>query len=454
MFTNKLFMLAAVAALMLAGIPMGADNSYPAGGNVTGQRTLDKTVQDGIDSITGTLTITNSAAQNLNGLFISEHMPTSVTLRTVSVKVNGSTVSNYDYSASSAGLIFTNLISHTWVLELPSEYGTRNPVNSGGSAVEIQYVIKSSQEGTVSLEGYSWAGKLGVKNGAATNAVFGYNTPADITVIAPPATFSDDFNDGNYSGWTVGEGSWAVESGKLNNTSSSGFSSIWAGQSIWTDITITADITLETGTDSWIIFRVQDQDNYYIFTLQDGGALWLLQNRGGPKLADAVGGSFSSGNTYTIKVVLEGNSIKIYHGATKLIDLTDNTFSSGYVGFGANGALGAFDNVSVSDNVTVEEEITRQKTPVVNGISAYPNPFRPTTLIYLNGAIPEKSPANLVVYDVKGREVADLTPGLHRSASRIGNAALWDATGIPSGLYVAVLKVGKKRFEQKLILAK
>jgi hypothetical protein len=423
----------------------GADFAFPSSSGVTATRTLDKTTLDGVDSITGTLTVSNSAASALNGLFVSEYMPASISVRTVSVKVNGATVTNYVYSASSAGQIYPTLVTHTWVLEAPAEYGAKNPVNAGNT-LEIIYVVKCSGQGTVPLEGYAFGGKLGAKTGGVSNVVLGYCSPVNLTVIAPPAFFSDNFNDNNADGWTVGEGTWTVQNGQYKNTSSSGFSSSWAGDPGWTDITITADITLTSNTDSWIIFRVQDRDNYYIFTLQDGGALWLLQNHSGPKLADASGATFTVGNTYTIQVVLEGNNIKVYSGTTKIIDMNDNTFSSGRVGFGANGSLGSFDNIEVTGPGSPAEEDRLIETKS-ECLRAFPNPFKPVTTLILNGNRTGKMLPQLTIYDIHGRIVEKNVPVTH-------HAMTWNASRYPSGIYMAVLKIGNKRFQEKLVLMK
>jgi hypothetical protein len=71
------------------------------------------------------------------------------------------------------------------VLESPTGYGTTNPVNNANTCV-ITYVLKSPSTGTIALEGCSWAGKTGAKDGDSVNVVFGYCDAENITVSAPP----------------------------------------------------------------------------------------------------------------------------------------------------------------------------------------------------------------------------------------------------------------------------
>jgi hypothetical protein len=120
----------------------------------------------------------------------------------------------------------------------------------------------------------------------------------------------------------------------------------WAGDPGWTDITYSADITPVSGTDVWLTFRVQNKDNYYLFTLSTS-KLWKLVNGDYTELKQGTG-SFSSGNTYSISVQLSGSSIKVFSGSTQVLDHSDTQFSSGYVGFGGNNATGTFDNAMVT----------------------------------------------------------------------------------------------------------
>ena len=61
----------------------------------------------------------------------------------------------------------------------------------------------------------------------------------------------------------------------------------------------------------------------------------------------------------------------------------------------------------------------------------YPNPFNPSTTIPFT--ILEATQVRLVVFDMLGREVSTLANGLYPSGS---HSVIWDAQGLPSGLYV------------------
>lgn len=161
----------------------------------------------------------------------------------------------------------------------------------------------------------------------------------------PFSGWADNFDDGDYTGWTVGAGTWSVTSGALGN-SGGGQAAIYAGEAAWGDVTFAADVTPTIGKDVWVLFRVQDASNYYLFTL-DGAEVYKVVNGGFQSVGKGTG-TFGTGTTYTIKVALAGSSIKIYNGSTQVFSGTDSQFTSGKVGFGSNGSQGTFDNVTVT----------------------------------------------------------------------------------------------------------
>jgi len=80
---------------------------------------------------------------------------------------------------------------------------------------------------------------------------------------------------------------------------------------------------------------------------------------------------------------------------------------------------------------------------------AYPNPFNPQTTIRY--ALPEASPVHLAVYDMLGREVAVLAEGVHEAGH---HSATFDATGLPSGVYLYRIVAGTHTQTQRITLVK
>jgi hypothetical protein len=77
----------------------------------------------------------------------------------------------------------------------------------------------------------------------------------------------------------------------------------------------------------------------------------------------------------------------------------------------------------------------------------YPNPFNPSTTIRY--ALPEASVVSLIVYDLLGRTVAVLVDEKREAGV---HEAIFDAQGLPSGLYFYRLRTGDFTQTRKLVL--
>ena len=79
----------------------------------------------------------------------------------------------------------------------------------------------------------------------------------------------------------------------------------------------------------------------------------------------------------------------------------------------------------------------------------FPNPFNPSTNI--NFSVPEESFVNLKVYNVQGEEIATLVnENLSTGAYKVD----WDASNLPSGVYVYNLIAGETFLSKKMLLMK
>lgn len=82
-------------------------------------------------------------------------------------------------------------------------------------------------------------------------------------------------------------------------------------------------------------------------------------------------------------------------------------------------------------------------------VGAYPNPFNPVTTVKFE--VPNAERVSVTVYDISGKVVEtlidlDLKPGTY--------STIWDASGMPSGVYFVRMVSGSKESTGKLILMK
>ncbi|MFH1862366.1 MAG: T9SS type A sorting domain-containing protein, partial [bacterium] len=78
-----------------------------------------------------------------------------------------------------------------------------------------------------------------------------------------------------------------------------------------------------------------------------------------------------------------------------------------------------------------------------------PNPFNPTTT--MNFTLPEASRVDLTIYDVSGRQVAQLVNGWRDAGT---HEITFNASHLSAGVYVARLEAGAYQATQKLVLLK
>jgi hypothetical protein len=80
---------------------------------------------------------------------------------------------------------------------------------------------------------------------------------------------------------------------------------------------------------------------------------------------------------------------------------------------------------------------------------AYPNPFNPTATI--NFTLPEMAKVSLNVYDVQGRQVAQLVNGLRQAGN---HQVTFDGSNLASGVYLYTLTAGSHTATGKMMLMK
>ena len=96
--------------------------------------------------------------------------------------------------------------------------------------------------------------------------------------------------------------------------------------------------------------------------------------------------------------------------------------------------------------LSAEEEKSRQPDRFAL-LQNYPNPFNPTTTITY--AVPHTAYATLTVYTVQGEELARPAEGMHTAGLY---QIVWDATGLPSGVYFYRLTAGEHTYTRNMVL--
>ncbi|TVQ16268.1 MAG: T9SS C-terminal target domain-containing protein [Balneolaceae bacterium] len=106
----------------------------------------------------------------------------------------------------------------------------------------------------------------------------------------------------------------------------------------------------------------------------------------------------------------------------------------------------------VADYAMRQSTSSNENSGVINSYSLeqnYPNPFNPSTTITFTA--PEPGPVRIDVFDVLGRRVADLANETY--ASGVHNIA-FDASALPSGIFLIRMNAGEQVLTRKMTLLK
>ncbi|MHC4533051.1 MAG: FG-GAP-like repeat-containing protein [Planctomycetota bacterium] len=187
----------------------------------------------------------------------------------------------------------------------------------------------------------------------------------------PQILLSEDFNDGDYDGWILveqgvldGPMDWSaatgvmvqssnVYSGPLDTLPKLGTFAYWLAGSAWTDYTASATIKSDDNDGIGIMFRYQDENNYYRFT-------WDMQ-RSTRNLVKCENGNFTllaedsvpyvTGQEYQVKIAADDNTLKLSIDGSEIFSVNDSTFSYGTVALYCWANTGAyFDDILVKVN--------------------------------------------------------------------------------------------------------
>ena len=293
-------------------------------------------------------------------------------------------------------------------------------------------------------------------------------TEKDFSIVVSQMVnyLTEDFEDGDCAGWTiVDEGSsrapskWTVYWNALEQTSDIydgdrnavdaaqlGTFAYWHDLS-WTDYDATLELRSDDDDALGVMFRYQNADNYYRFSMDNERGYRRLVRRYQGKSVVLASDSYAyvSNRWNQVKIRVIGNSITVFYNGEVVFEATDEMISSGGIAlYSWYNAASKFDNISVTTPILGKrkinpDDLTENVMFVPTEFTLYqnyPNPFNPETTI--NFDLPESGEINLTIYNLLGQPVKTLvaenfTTGRHEIR--------WNGTDeagqlLPSGLYI------------------
>jgi hypothetical protein len=156
-----------------------------ASGDLPLARTFDQTSVPINSPLLVTATLTNTTSATLRGFYYFDEVPTTLTVRTIRVSVNGQALTNFNFEIGLAGDLAPGCTAQRWWLETPITFPEANPIPPQG-VVQILFTISSPTNGTFNLSQFGWA----AAQGGTTNTLYGYSSSTEQQTVsftnAPP----------------------------------------------------------------------------------------------------------------------------------------------------------------------------------------------------------------------------------------------------------------------------
>lgn len=211
---------------------------------------------------------------------------------------------------------------------------------------------------------------------------------AMLPFIAHGATtlFSDNFDDGNATGWSPSGGSWSVVTDgspvyRQGSTSSDARS--FAGSTSWTDQVAETRVKPlafnGTGRYVAVLARVQSTSNYYYLALNNSNRVELGKRVSGSNtIIASTSFTVATGTWYSLRLDVTGTTLRGFVNGTQVLSGTDSSIASGRTGLAASYTSASFDDVVVTSAAS---------SPTPTAVTGTPRPTtvatstpRPTTV--------------------------------------------------------------------------
>jgi hypothetical protein len=154
----------------------------------------------------------------------------------------------------------------------------------------------------------------------------------------------------------------------------------------------------------------------------------------------------------------QGNRVSAYYDDQLLpgSPFTDTGTDSGFFGIYCfagfdtpNDSASYFDDVLVTGTSTAVDDQPVAAPSTFALLQNYPNPFNPSTTIVFS--LERAGLIQLDIHNLIGQKVATLATGLWPAGE---HRLSWEASGLPSGIYLARLQAGEQTHMKRLVLAK
>ncbi|HAN44485.1 MAG TPA: pectate lyase, partial [Ruminococcaceae bacterium] len=167
--------------------------------------------------------------------------------------------------------------------------------------------------------------------------------------------FSDNFESGS-GNWTATNGTWSVvnDGSAVYYKSGTNEGRAYRGDMTWTNYSVQADVKIDNFNGSnraMVCARYKDGNNYYAVSLynKNGGTIEIRKKVSGSSSTIAEASApLAAGTWYTVKIEVNGSTIKAYLNGVEKLSATDTALTAGAVGLVPYKVAAKYDNIIVS----------------------------------------------------------------------------------------------------------
>jgi hypothetical protein len=160
----------------------------------------------------------------------------------------------------------------------------------------------------------------------------------------------DDFDDGNYNGWTVSSGTWSASTGELYHSKTTQTGQILRSE-VWGSMIFEAKVKVTGGQSAYLVFRYLDSQNFYMLNLRtlDDQLCFSKYRNGTFSTTAQVNRALVNDVWYMLRVVVTGTTARAYLDCNEVMQVTDNTMqATGKVGLRTYQTKAYFDDARVT----------------------------------------------------------------------------------------------------------
>lgn len=181
----------------------------------------------------------------------------------------------------------------------------------------------------------------------------------------PPVLLSDNFDDGDATGWRTTGGRWAVTDAVYQQTAPAARAVARIGDPSWTDYAVSARVRPDTGLDTAVLARIQADGSHYYLATRSNNTVELGRVLGSRTTALATAAYPAYPGVWrSLSLVVKADRLVGVVNGSPMLTATDTRLRRGRGGLSTTAGIASFDDINISSYAASTPDTV---TPLVPG---------------------------------------------------------------------------------------